>query len=174
MRIDAAQNVLELPIDSLETIAWSEDNPYLIKDHIFCGLSSGMHFSEHGAHLEKGLLIEEGREVEVYYIQGIEGEHVGYVKPHTKDEQCIGQITITTPQAHTVDGFRIGSTYAALENEITSIEGHGTEIRGVAYAVRGRELFLLAIENPVHELQEGAPEPTTAVKEIKIKEHRME
>lgn len=112
--------------------------------------------------------------MEVYYIKGIDGDTVGYVQPHTKEETCIGQITITTPKAQTVDGIGIGSTYEVLQNQISSIEGNGTETKGIAYAVRGRELFLLALNNPIQELQDGPIDPTTRIKAIMIKQHQME
>ena len=173
IRLDAAQNTTEIPIDSQTTIEQAESNPYLIKDNVFCGLASGMRLSAHKKRLEKGLLKERDQMIEVYYIQGIDGDTVGYVQPHTKDESYIGQITITTPKAQTVDGIRIGSTYEVLQNQITFIKGNGTKINSIAYAVRGRELFLLAMDSPIQQLQEGSPDPTTKIKAIIIKQHRM-
>lgn len=150
----------------------SKANQYLIKGDGFYGLLSGVPLAERMDRLEKGNLSDGEGEFNVYYIKGVDGDKVGYVLPHTQDEQLIGSITISTPKATTEDGIRIGSTLADLQAINPDIQVYGSEVEGRTHAIRGREMFLLDVYKAQYELDESKIDPTTVIKQITLQQHR--
>lgn len=150
----------------------SAKNQYVIKGDGFYGLLSGVPFVERAERLEKGDLQDGEGVFEVYYIKGVEGEKIGYILPHSQDENLIGSITITVPTAKTEDGIGIGSTFAELRAKTPGIQVYGSEIESRTHAVRGREMFLLDVYETAYELDEEKIDPNAVIKQITILEHQ--
>jgi hypothetical protein len=167
-----AKVVADEPVPVRTNADESAVNQYRIEENSIYGLLSGVPLADRMERLEKGTLSSGEGDFDVYYIKGVDGEQLGYVLPHTRDESLIGSITITTPQAKTADGIGIGQTFGDLQTQTADIQVYGSEIEARTHAVRGREMFLLDAYKTNYEVDEQEIEPATKIKQITIMQHQ--
>ncbi|MFK7946995.1 MAG: hypothetical protein AB8G11_05350 [Saprospiraceae bacterium] len=106
--------------------AEQEANPFLVTTNSFYGFTIGEKFGD----LEKFLMQTGEGDFDVFLIKDENGEKLGHIDSHYKDESLVGGITITTEKAVTEDGVKIGMTYADFNAKFPNAELHGSEIEG--------------------------------------------
>jgi len=160
--------VLEDPNgDNTDNYAIDEDDPYLINADGLLGMTPGSVLADFSAGLREGKLETGEGEFDVYYIDGAEGEELGYLVPEPRDESLIGEITITSTKVVTEPGLRVGNTFAELQERLQSdLEVYGSEAEGRTYAVSKGVWYRLDAGNWMQDIEQSTIPPDTRVIEI--------
>lgn len=145
-----------------------EEDPYLVSNGFFLGMHPGLPIVDFAGGLRKGSLATGEGDFEVYYIDGAEGNELGYLMPDPQDEDMIGNIFITSPDVVTELGARVGLSFAELQKRLGPLEVHGSEIEGRTHASKDGVWYRLNTVNFSYELDPAAIDPTTKVTEIVI------
>lgn len=146
------------------------DDPYLISNGYFLGLTPGGSLAEFSDGLRKGVLQTGDGDFDVFYIDSAEGDELGYVTADPRDEQTIGYIFVTSPDVVTEKGVRVGISFAELKQRIGAVEVHGSEIEGYTYAQANGMAYRLDSGNWSYEVDVSTIAPETKVIEIVIEE----
>lgn len=143
------------------------DDPYLIQEFKFLGMSPGMMLADFSAGLREGKLRTGEGDFDVYYIDGAEGEELGYLVPEPRDERMIGEITITSPMVVTEPGLRVGNTFAELQERLQGdLEVFGSEVEGRTYAISKGIWYRIDAGNWMQEVDQASIDPNAKVIEI--------
>lgn len=147
-----------------------DDDPYLISNSHFLGLTPGGSLAEFVDGLRSGVLQTGEGDFDVHYIDSAEGDELGYVMADPRDENTIGNIYVTSPKVVTEKGIRVGMSYAELQEKMGRLEVHGSEIEGYthAYADADGLAFRLDSGNWSYEVDPTAIKPETEILEIVI------
>ena len=108
------------------------DDPYEIGDGEFLDMAPGDSLATFAAFLLPGTLRTGEGEFDVHYIRGRRQDTLGYV--YSSDDTLIESITVTSEDAVTQDGIRVGNTYAELYERRGSVPVTGVEIEARVYA----------------------------------------
>lgn len=135
----------------------------LISSSSFSGIKPGDRIADHSDRLKKDILRNGEGDFDIYNILDENGKTLGYAMPGYKDEELLGDITITTPTAQTEGGISVGMTYGELRKKIPGIAVNGSEIEGYTYASHGNLYYRLDSYNPTYEL-----DPNSIKEEVKI------
>lgn len=160
--------VLEDPNgDNTDNYAIDTDDPYLVNMDGLLGMMPGNLLSDFSAGLREGKLDTPDGEFDVLYIDGAEGEELGYLVPEPRDERMIGEITITSSKVVTEPGLRVGNTFAELQDRLAGdMEVYGSEAEGRTYAVSDGIWYRLDAGNWMQEVEQSTIPPDTKVIEI--------
>ena len=119
------------------------EDRYKIFNGTFFDYAPGQPMAIAKERLRKGKLENGEGTFEVYYIDGRDREELGYLMADPNDASKIGDITITSENAITEQGARVGWTYGELKQRLGQLEVHGSEIEGRTYAALGKMKYLL-------------------------------
>ena len=144
------------------------EDPYLVSNGVFLGLKPGEPLAPYTDALRKGKLRTGEGKFDVYYIDGAEGNELGYTLADPNDENKIGDIYITSPAVVTEAGIRVGLTYAELTERLGTVAFHGSEQEGRVYGEHEELRYRLGMESGKRNLTEADIEPATEVTEIVI------
>lgn len=160
--------VLEDPNgDNTDNYAIDTDDPYLITTDGLLGMMPGNLLADFSAGLREGKLDTPEGEFDVLYIDGAEGEELGYLVPEPRDEKMIGEITITSSKVVTEPGLRVGNTFAELQDRLAGdMEVYGSEAEGRTYAVSDGVWYRLDAGNWMQEVEQSTIPPDTKIIEI--------
>ena len=105
------------------------EDPYLISNGTFLGLKPGEPLAEYAPTLRSGVVQTGDGDYTVYFIDGAEGDELGYVMrgDYAYDDK-IGDIYVTHPSVVTEQGIRVGTTVKELRERIGAVTFHGSEI----------------------------------------------
>ena len=93
------------------------DTKLLITRNSFMGIQPGDNIIDHQAYLKKDLLQTGEGDFEIFLIHVPKGNPLGYLHPDPNDEERVGMIVDTSPQAKTEDGLSVGMTLGDLRLE---------------------------------------------------------
>jgi hypothetical protein len=158
-----AGNEEDVAIDKVD-----DDDPYLISNGNFLGLSPGGSMAEFVDGLRSGVLQTGEGDFDVHYIDSAEGDELGYVMADPRDEGTIGSIYITSAKVVTEKGVRVGTSFAELQQRMGKLAVNGSEIEGYTYATVGGLAFRLDAGNWSYEVDQSTIKPDTKVIEIVV------
>ncbi len=130
-------------IDAIET----GKTQLLISSTAFRGISIGDKIAMHTDYIQKEQLRTGEGTFEVYRIKDFNNNPAGYLMPDPKDESLVGDITVESPMAATVEDIKIGSTFSDLNAVSPNIEVHGSEIEGRTHATANNISYRLDTPN---------------------------
>ncbi|WP_020568989.1 hypothetical protein [Neolewinella persica] len=145
-----------------------DDDPYLISNGYFLGLTPGGSLAEFVDGLRSGVLQTGDGDFDVHYIDSAEGDELGYVMADPRDGGTIGNIYITSPKVVTEEGIRVGISYSELVEKLGALEVHGSEIEGQTYAISDGISYRLDAGNWSYEIDPSTIEPDTKIIEIVV------
>ena len=152
-----------------EIIHVRKKNPVLlIKENSFQGIAPGDKIVSHSKNTEKNILKTGEGEFVSYQIKNKKFGTVGFFLPDPNDETLVGNITIDAPQAKTIKGINIGSTFKELMKKYPKAKVHGSEIEGRTYARNGQLSFRLNTSHFSYEVDPSKISEDTEVVEILI------
>ncbi len=151
-----------------EIVATAEENPYLISNGTFLGMAPGDDLTAFADGLRAGVLQTGEGDFDVFYLDGAEGNELGYLMPDPRDEATIGNIYVTSPDVVTEQGVRVGMSLAELEQRLGELEVHGSEIEGYTYAEKDGLAYRLDANIYTYEVDRAALKPETQVLEIVV------
>ncbi len=142
-----------------------EGSDLTIYQKSFLGLSPDMNIKDYKGTLEKGLL-QTG---EGDFVKDDKGNTVAYFTPFGEKEDKVGSITVTSEQAKTEDGIKIGDTFGTLLSKYPDLKVFGSEIEGYTEAVVGTLGYRLDEQHYSYELKVSDVKKETEIIEITIK-----
>lgn len=154
--------VVPAPPAENEAIAPSA-NLYKASGGEFLGMKTGEPLAPYIDVLRKGVLSTGEGDFDIYYIDGAEGDELGFIFPSYDESNSIGDICITSPNVMTDSGLSVGMTYADLQEKLGEVEVHGSEIEGYTHASKDGYSYRLDAGNWSYEI-----DPTTINSETKI------
>lgn len=138
----------------------------LITPNAFRGISVGDIIETHSDYLQKEQLKTGEGTFEVYRIKDFNNNPAGYLMPDPNDESVVGDITVETPMAATVEDIKVGSTFGDLQRTIPNIGVHGSEIEGRTYANAHNISYRLDVANFSYEVDAAKIPATTKITQI--------
>jgi hypothetical protein len=145
-----------------------DDDPYLVSNGYFLGLTPGGSMAEFVDGLRSGVLQTGEGDFDVHYIDSAEGDELGYVMADPRDEGTIGNIFITSTKVVTEEGIRVGMSFTELQEKMGELEVHGSEIEGQTYANSDGLSFRLDAGNWSYEIDPSTIKPETKILEIVV------
>lgn len=145
-----------------------EPQGMLISATSFAGIQPGDAISAHGKRLKATVMRNGEGTFDVYAILDENGQQIGYSHPNLKDKKLLGDIIITSPNARTADGIRIGSSYGELRRKYPKIEVHGSEAESRTYAMQGDIYYRLDVANSKYNLDPNSIDDGVKVVEITL------
>ncbi|MEO0732374.1 MAG: hypothetical protein AAFZ52_06040 [Bacteroidota bacterium] len=159
-----------VPNEDNTTISDVDDDPYLISNGEFLGMRPGSPLDDFVGGLRKGTLQTGEGDFPVYYIDGAEGEELGYLVPDPRDGAMIGDIIVTSQDVVTEAGIRVGVNFEELQNRLgRPLEVHGSEIESRTYAVRDGFSYRIGDAHDNYELEASQVDPTAEVLTIELR-----
>lgn len=146
------------------------NNKLLITSKSFMGIKPGDNITDHEAYLKKDLLQTGEGDFEIYQILDQKSTPVGYLHPDPNDEQLVGMIVVTSPEARTEDGLSIGMTLGDLREKISGYEIHGSEIEGYTAAYHGPFSYQLDSYNWEYDLDASKIADDVKIIEITLRD----
>ncbi len=147
-----------------------QEGSYLtIYQKSFLGLSPDMNIKDYKGTLEKGLLQTGEGDFDIFNVKDDKGNIVAYFAPFGEKEDKVGYITITSEQAKTEDGIKIGDTFGTLLKKYPDLKVFGSEIEGYTEAVVGTLGYRLDEQHYSYELKVSDVKKETEIIEITIK-----
>ena len=110
------------------------DDPYEIGDGEFLDMRPGDSLATFEDFLLPGTLRSGEGEFDVHYIRGRRQDTLGFVFSREHEGTLIESIYITSPNAVTQDGIRVGNTYAELYERRGAVPVTGSEVEMRVYA----------------------------------------
>jgi hypothetical protein len=143
---------VEIPVAAPEdpnadntTIAEADtDDPYLISNEHFLGMAPGGSLADFKDGLRDGELKTGEGSFPVFYIDGAEGDELGYVYSMDGGDGSINEITITSPRVVTEKGVRVGLSFNELTQRLGEVEVFASEIESRVYASKDGITYRLA------------------------------
>jgi hypothetical protein len=120
------------------------DDPYMLSNDYFLGMTPGGSLADFIDVLRDGELKTGEGSFKVFYIDGAEGDELGYVYSREDGNGSINQITITSPKVVTEDGIRVGTSFNELTQQLGEVEVFASEIESRVYATKGGTTYRLA------------------------------
>lgn len=158
--------VQEAPAPAPEEI--EEVSPYVVSNGFFLGMKPGGSIAEFKDGLRADVLQTGEGDFDVFYIDGAEGNELGYLMPDPRDEKMIGSIYITAEEVITEDGISVGMRFAELQEKIGEVAVHGSEIEGMTYASKNGLAYRLDTNIWTYEVDLSEIKPATKLLEIVI------
>ena len=148
------------------------DDPYLVSNGTFLNFKPGEPLDAYIDILREGSMQTGEGSFKVYYIDGAEGNELGYLMTDPIDKTLIGDIFITSPAVVTEDGVRIGTTYEQLIERIGRVSFHGSEIESRVYGNSDGISYRLDMVSNQYDLDNDKILPNTKISEIVIARKR--
>ena len=121
-----------------------DDDPYLLSNGYFLGMSPGGSLADFEDGLRDGELKTGEGTFPVFYIDGAEGDELGYVYSREGAAGTIDQITVTSPRVVTENGVRVGLSFNELSQRLGELEVFASEIESRVYATKDGITYRLA------------------------------
>jgi len=112
------------------------DDPYLLSNGYFLGMTPGGSLADYKDGLRAGEIRTGEGEFEVLFIDGAEGDELGFVYSMESEEPTIDEITITSPVVVTEKGVRVGTSFKELQQRLGPVEVFASEIESRVYATK--------------------------------------
>jgi hypothetical protein len=132
------------------------------------GIHVGDAIKNHSAYTKKSTIQTGEGDFEVYKITGIDNKSAGYFSANSDNKLLVGSITIDSPEASTVEGIKVGSTFKDLLKAFPNIEVHGSEMESRTYASAGGLSYRLNVPRSTYEVDRAKIPATAKVTEIWI------
>lgn len=120
------------------------DDPYMLSNSSFLGMTPGGSLDDFKDGLRDGELRTGEGSFKVFYIDGAEGDELGYVYSREGGDGSIDQITITSPKVVTENGVRVGMSFNDLTQKLGEMEVFASEIESRVYATKDGTTYRLA------------------------------
>lgn len=143
------------------------DAPYTLKDGALMGIKAGEPLADFAAGLRSGVLRTGEADFEVYYIDGAEGNELGYLMADDNGEE-ITDVTLTSSDVMTEQGIAVGMTYAQLQEKLGEFEVFGSEIEGYTHAVKDGYWYRLDAGNWSDKVDPNTLQPDTKILSISL------
>jgi len=160
----------ELNDDNTAIYDVDDEDPYRISNGIFLGLQPGESFVDYQEGLRKGTLKSGAVSLSAWYIDGAEGNELGYVLPDPRDAGTVRSIVITSPDVVTEKGIRVGYEFPELMQRLGTLSLHGSEIESRVYADEGNLRYRLDMASNKPNIKSSEVPAGTKVTEIWIVE----
>ncbi|NJC26408.1 hypothetical protein [Neolewinella antarctica] len=144
------------------------EDPYLMSNGAILGLKPGEPLGEYADGLRTGRIRTGEGDFDVYFIDGAEGDELGYLLPDPTAKSRIGDIILTAPTVVTEKGIRVGLTYAELIERLGAVAFHGSETEARVYGTKDGLRYRLDVNSTKRDLTEADIEPGTRITEIVI------
>lgn len=128
-RLEEISKISESVVQPRDVPSSFENNPYLIKDDSFYGISAGQKIAsiEEGKVEKSNIETGEGTFL-MYYIISDSGQKIAYFYPDPVDKTLVGNLFVTSPKAFTIDLINIGKTFGEVKKQVNNYEVHGSEM----------------------------------------------
>lgn len=146
-----------------------EGSDLTIYQKSFLGLSPDTKITDYKGTLEKGLLQTGEGDFPIFNVKNDKGNTVAYFVPFGEKEDKVGSISVTSDQAKTEDGIKIGDTFGTLLQKYPDLKVFGSEIEGYTEAVVGNLGYKLDEQHYNYELKVSEVKKETEIIEITIK-----
>jgi len=133
----------------------SSDDSKLVMSTLpaFLGMRPGDKLTDQRDRLTKTVIKTGEGDFDAWAILYV-GETVGHIFPDIQDQSRIGSIVITSSDAVTDSGIRVGSTWEDLKDAFPQIPVHGSEIEGQTFANHGHVSYKLNVNFWSYQLSE--------------------
>jgi hypothetical protein len=148
-------------------IDWNADE-LLIQEAGLSGVFVGQPLSGVESRIKKELSKSGTGEFVAYYFTGKNKNTLGYFTLDPEDQSLIGDVVVTSPDAATKDGIKVGSTFGDLKVIAPNLEVHGSATDSRTHAFIGRTAYLLDVAFNTYELDANQVKPSTKIKEIRL------
>lgn len=120
--------------DEAEPDTKEADLPLIYEDQVF-GIRLGQDIAAIELPLEEGQVESGEGPADVLFIKSESGASLGYLYGHIDEEGKVGTTVVTTENAQTEEGIRVGMTFGELKERISDFDlsGSPTEPKVVAY-----------------------------------------
>ena len=134
-------------LDAAGAPAPDSTTAYPIQSRGVYGIQVGDTFEEGSDRLEAGTLENGEGTFDVHYILARDGQRLGYFMPALEDPARVGDITITSPEAATEAGIRVGDPFSKLQIAYPNMRINGSEVESRTYAFVDDYAFRLDTAN---------------------------
>lgn len=165
-----ANNTVGSAFEKVRDEVSSAGTKLLITSKSFVGIQPGDKITDHQTSLQKDMLQTGEGDFEIYQILDQQGTSIGYLHPDANDEQLVGMIVITSPEAKTEDGLSVGMTLGDLRKKLTGYEIHGSEIEGYTAAYYGPFSYQLDSYNWEYDLDASKIADEVKIIEITLRD----
>lgn len=142
--------------------------PLIIFQNSILSMSPRHPIKEYEAVIEKDLLETGEGNFEIFNLKDAKNNVVAYFLPDPNDNSLIGEIYVTSPEAQTEDGIKIGQTFGDLLDKHPDLEVHGSEIEGQTFANYGNLSFKIDEPHSTYDLDINAVSKEAKIIEIVI------
>lgn len=146
-----------------------EEIPLIVFQNSILSMSPGHPIKEYETVIEKGLLETGEGDFEIFNLKDSKGNVVAYFLPDPNDNSLIGDIYITSSEAQTEDGIKIGQTFGDLLDKHADLEVHGSEIEAQTFANYGNLSFEIDEAHSTYDLDINAVSKEAKIVLIVIK-----
>lgn len=155
----------------VKEIVKSGDTPpeLVIFENSFHGITIGDEISIYKQYIKKEVLKTPEGDVVIYRIKSFNNEIVGFFYPDPKNKNLVGEITVETPMAETVNKIKVGKTFLYLAEKFPFMEIHGSEIDGKTYASAKNFSYRLDVVNHKYDVDIAKIPLDTKITEIVIR-----
>ncbi len=137
-------NIVERPANDTSEEASESIIELIIHENAFLGISPGDPVSKHQSKTRKSVIENGEGSFDVYLILDEDGNELGFFDALLIDEEEeVGLITVTTEEARTAEGVRVGMTYSELARLLDDFTVYGSEIEGRVHVDYGNYYFLI-------------------------------
>jgi hypothetical protein len=165
-----ANNTVGPAFEKVRNEISSTETRLLITSKSFVGIQPGDKITDHQTSLQKDMLQTGEGDFEIYQILDQQGTAIGYLHPDANDEQLVGMIVVTSPEARTEDGLSVGMTLGDLRGKLTGYEIHGSEIEGYTAAYHGPFSYQLDSYNWEYDLDASKIADEVKIIEITLRD----
>ncbi len=143
-------------------------NKLFISATSYRGITPGSEISMHVGYTQKSEIKTPEGTFDIYKIKDYKDGFAGYFLADPRDESRVGDIVIDVAEARTLQGIRVGSTFAELL-KLPELSVHGSEMEGKTYAIQYRHSYRLDIANFSYDVDINSIPANTKITEIRIK-----
>ncbi|MEL6591580.1 MAG: hypothetical protein AAFQ87_15625 [Bacteroidota bacterium] len=133
-----------------------EASPYLVRSDGFFAMRAGQSISALPDSLySKAEVTSGGGEFDVYNILDYDQSVLGYFYSNPRNADQIGDIIVISRKAITPEGFRIGTSFATIQQKLTTYEVHGSELEKRTHVMYNNLNLQLNFASNTYEMDES-------------------
>jgi len=153
---------------SVKTKIW-EPEGYQIQSNSFMGVATGDPIAQKMSVLTKDILRTGEGDFDVFSIKNNTGKVLANVFPDPMDASKVGDITVISPMAKTIQGVHVGMTFGELEKKLGPVAVYGSEIEDRTSAVKDNFSYRLDANFWSYNIDKSKIDKGTRIIEITIR-----
>lgn len=142
--------------EDAEAVPAEEASPYLVRSDGFFAIRTGQSISALPDSLySKAEVTSGGGEFDVYNILDHDQSVLGYFYSDPQNADLIGDIIVIGRKAITPEGFRIGTTFATIQQNLQNYEVHGSAVEKRTHVMYNNLNLQLNFASSTYEMDES-------------------